>query len=111
MMTFDADDGLKILAFSGVLRLESATTRMGSRPFLLGRRVVREGSSASTVPIPTITAETRSLSRWTFARDSSEEIHCECPVRVAIRPSRLMANLRKTKRPAETDVGEVYLDK
>src|SRR5205085_102815 len=61
-----------------------------------GGRAVNSGSSATSVPRPTTTASTRPRSSCTFARDSSELIHFESPVRVAILPSSVMAHLRWT---------------
>jgi len=54
-------------------------------------RQVRSGSSASTVPMPTIMALYRPRSRCTFCRAASPVIHFDCPVRVAVIPSMVMA--------------------
>ena len=79
----------------GVRRLESRTTRTGSRPFLTSRTVSR-GSSASRVPTPTSTASRRLRSSCTSRRASSPVIHFDSPFAVATRPSRVAAALSST---------------
>ena len=67
-----------------------STTRAGTRG--PGGRAVSSGSSAITVPRPTMIASIRPRSSWTRRRDSSPLIHRESPVRVAIFPSSVMAH-------------------
>ena len=76
------------------------TTPVGSRlslqtwpPGGVQWRTVRLGSSALTVPDPTITASEKALSRWASLRASNEVIHCDDPSGAAVRPSRLAASL------------------
>ena len=90
-----------ILAFPGKRPSPSSTTRTGCRtapgPHASGSiRTFREGSSANTVPMPVNTAELRARKRCTSARDSAELIHRLSPSAMAVRPSRLMADLTRT---------------
>jgi hypothetical protein len=58
--------------------------------------VVNSGSSTITVLTPTKIASWMCRSRWLWRRDSSLVIQRDSPVRVAILPSRLIANLALT---------------
>ena len=104
-------------AVAGVRRFVSRTTLRGwlgasARPGLRGRTpaiigsadcgvppsslVVREGSSATIVPTPTMMASIRSRTPCAHLRASGPVTHWLSPLDVAIRPSRLHANLETT---------------
>ena len=85
------------LASGELERFVSRMTRMASFPLPWLSRVVKLGSSACTVLIPTKMASTACRSWWTTPRDCSLVTHLESPVRVAIRPSRVAAHFRMTK--------------
>ena len=59
-------------------------------------RTVSDGSSARTVPAPTITASLSARRRWASARASSPVIHRLEPSAAAVRPSRVAASLSTT---------------
>ena len=64
-------------------------------------------SSASAVPIPIATASASARQRWTSARLSGPEIHFESPAAVAVRPSRVSADLSVTSgRPGPRVLSE-----
>ena len=71
------------------------TTRVAVRRPL--GRAVKSGSSATTVPRPTMMASTRPRSSWTLARLASLLIHLESPVWVLILPSRVIAHFAITQ--------------
>ena len=93
-----------ISASGGVLPVLSTTMRMGWSSFPAALRparssgdlTVREGSSASTVPIPTMMASLSALIRSTRAKSSVPEIFTCRRSLVDIFPSALMAMLMKT---------------
>ena len=80
---------------TGTSRRGSKMTRAGvsGTPRVL---LVRRGSSASTVRLPTMTASTWPRRRWTLRRDRSPEIHFELPSFAAIFPSSVAAHLSIT---------------
>ena len=79
----------------GVRSRESQIIRTG---FLAaGRRHVSRESSASMVPTPHMTAKYLLLSSWTLWRERSPVIHRECPARVAVLPSSVMAYFMTTR--------------
>ena len=79
----------------GVRSCESQIIRTG---FLVsGRRHVSRESSASMVPTPHMTAEYLLLSSWTLRRALSPVIHRECPAKVAVLPSSVMAYFMITR--------------
>ena len=80
----------------GVRSRESSTTRSGWR-VAPGRRTSSRGSSASTVPLPVITAEERARSRCTSSRAASPVIQRLSPPGSAVPPSRLAASLTVTQ--------------
>ena len=61
-------------------------------------RAVRRGLSARSVPPPTMMAPPAwpmpARRACTPAREAAQLTHWECPVRVAMRPSRVLASLR-----------------
>ena len=96
---------LSILAFSGMFNSESNTTRNGwqvsASKFIalktsLGKRTVKLGSSANTVPIPVIIAPQLARNLCTSKRDSAPVIHWLLPFCSAVRLSRLLAIFRIT---------------
>ena len=79
----------------GILKCVSHIILVGlSPPSSLQFRV---GSSARTVPIPTIMAEYLCLSLWTWPLASGPVIHWDLPVLVAILPSAVIAYFITTK--------------
>ena len=78
-------------------RSVSTTTRIGEGPGQC--RVVSCGSSACTVPAPTITASHSARSRWVCRMSRGPLIQNECPCTVAIRPSRVWAMRPSTNPP------------
>ncbi len=83
-------------AAGGVRSRESSTTRSGWR-VAPGRRTSSRGSSASTVPLPVITAEERARRRCTSSRAASPVIQRLSPPGSAVPPSRLAASLTVTQ--------------
>ena len=60
-------------------------------------RTVSAGSSASTLPMPVTMAELMARHFCTSRRASGPVIHCDSPLAMAVRPSRLSASLTRTK--------------
>ena len=82
-------------ASSGVRNALSRTTRAGEAPGTM--RTVSCGSSARTVPTPTMTASHAARRACETRRSSSPLIHRESPVEVAMRPSSVWAYLTMTR--------------
>ena len=69
----------------GMRSVLSTITRIGELPG--ARRTVRRGSSAITVPIPTMTASCEARSSCARRSEDSPLTQCASPFRAAIRPS------------------------
>ena len=97
----EASDVSQSWAVSGSSMLRLSTTRRGSgfrRP-----RLVSNGSSARTVPPPTITASDWERSRCAHCRAVGPLIHWLSPLLKAVRPSRPIAHLSVPQgRPVRT---------
>ena len=78
----------------------SSTTRTGERCSSPGRRQVRSGSSASTVPMPIRIASCCARSRWPKRRAALDVIHLLSPVATRDEPSALSRDLQRDERPS-----------
>ncbi len=91
------ESSLRTFASGGTSRIPT-TTRSGcfsaSEPS--GSRAVSAGSSASTVPLPTMIASAAARRRCRSNRAASLEIHRLVPSAAALRPSRLLAYFHVT---------------
>ena len=77
----------KSAASGGVRAALSRTTRTGERPRSPGRRQVRRGLSATSVPMPTTMASCSARRRWARAREAGPVMAiCPAPGAIPARP-------------------------
>jgi len=91
IIVFDSESRFNSFESRGVFPWVSTITLTGSFPFLSSSLVVSIGSSAKTVPIPTIIADNLCLISCVNFLEASFVTHLESPVVVAIFPSNVMA--------------------
>ena len=91
------------LAVSGRRSEESSTMRIGERISSPGRRTVSSGSSARTLPMPSMIASWLARRRCTHSPDSGHEMARRAPPAPPAKPSAVRATLKVTiGRPCVT---------